>query len=430
MEHPSTFAGCREGDQDWYDLFSRGARDWLRHNEKVRKAVRDKLPEVLADADIFGGDRSRTVKVPVKFLEHFRFRLRDPEEITGAGQGDVKPGDQLAQPGQQQGDDGQGEGGNNEGGVQLLLELKVDDIVDWLWEELKLPNLQAKTGATQDDDYKREGWSRRGVRSRLDRRRSLKESIKRRAVDPERPGVHRRGPALSPARDAAPARHAGRGVLRDGRLLQHARPRPAARQDVLLLGGGGPAAPVHAPRAGVRGAHRQGLGIPGERVLPGARLRRHGGVLGLHAGQGHRRRSATTRRATTSTSSTARTGRTSRTTTTPPRARCASSPRSPSFSGYVETPASEERALDTETGGIFKTIAAEGAPAGSYALTTNESVWDAIRAFFREQVADAAEARTDGNHHRNLRHTSSRSWPAPRASTTTPCSSRKCPTAS
>ena len=24
----------------WYDLFSRGARDWLRHNEKVRDAVR------------------------------------------------------------------------------------------------------------------------------------------------------------------------------------------------------------------------------------------------------------------------------------------------------------------------------------------------------------------------------------------------------
>ena len=32
----------------WYDLFSRGARDWLRHNEKIRDAVRelvDALPE-------------------------------------------------------------------------------------------------------------------------------------------------------------------------------------------------------------------------------------------------------------------------------------------------------------------------------------------------------------------------------------------------
>ena len=30
----------------WYDLFSRGARDWLRHDEKVREAVRANLPEI------------------------------------------------------------------------------------------------------------------------------------------------------------------------------------------------------------------------------------------------------------------------------------------------------------------------------------------------------------------------------------------------
>jgi hypothetical protein len=61
-----------------------------------------------------------------------------------------------------------------------------------------------------------------------------------------------------------------------------------------------------------------------------------------------------------------------------------------SFIGYVETPASEERALDTETAGIFKAVSAQGCPMGSYALTTNESVWDAIRAFFREQVGAEA----------------------------------------
>ena len=35
-------------DRQWYDLFSRGARDWLRHNDKVRDAVREKLPELIA----------------------------------------------------------------------------------------------------------------------------------------------------------------------------------------------------------------------------------------------------------------------------------------------------------------------------------------------------------------------------------------------
>ena len=44
----------------WYDLFSRGARDWLRHNEKVRDAVKDTLPELLSSADLMTGNGSRT----------------------------------------------------------------------------------------------------------------------------------------------------------------------------------------------------------------------------------------------------------------------------------------------------------------------------------------------------------------------------------
>ena len=35
----------------WYDLFSRGARDWLRHNEKVRDAVKAHLPQIVAGAE-------------------------------------------------------------------------------------------------------------------------------------------------------------------------------------------------------------------------------------------------------------------------------------------------------------------------------------------------------------------------------------------
>ena len=32
----------------WYDLFSRGSRDWLRHNQKVRDAVKQNLPDLVA----------------------------------------------------------------------------------------------------------------------------------------------------------------------------------------------------------------------------------------------------------------------------------------------------------------------------------------------------------------------------------------------
>ena len=78
----------------WYDLFSRGARDWLRHNEKIREAVRAHLPEVIAGADVLSRGQS-TVQVPVRMLEHYRFRLRSPNKVSGVGQGNAKPGDQL-----------------------------------------------------------------------------------------------------------------------------------------------------------------------------------------------------------------------------------------------------------------------------------------------------------------------------------------------
>ncbi len=66
--------------------------------------------------------------------------------------------------------------------MQLLLEFKIDDIVDWLWEEMQLPNLKARVGPSEETDWVREGWDRRGARSRLDRRRSFKELVKRRGA--------------------------------------------------------------------------------------------------------------------------------------------------------------------------------------------------------------------------------------------------------
>lgn len=178
-------------EKHWYDLFSRGTRDWLRHNDKIRDAVKKSLPNLVAGADIITRPSSRTMQVPVRFLEHYRFRLRDPEEKSGAGQGKGKPGDILA-PAQGQGSGKGAGGGNDQGGVEFVFEFQTDEIVDWIWEELKLPNLKPKIADTiKEDEYVREGWDKRGARSRLDRRRTMKEAIKRRHVQ------HHSGPQFS-----------------------------------------------------------------------------------------------------------------------------------------------------------------------------------------------------------------------------------------
>jgi uncharacterized sporulation protein YeaH/YhbH (DUF444 family) len=102
--------------------------------------------------------------------------------VGGVGQGAAKPGDQLQGPGDPAGGPGRGTGGDEDGGIRYVLEFQVDDIVDWLWEEMQLPNLTNRSGGARDDEWTREGWDRRGPRARLDRRRSLKESVKRQTV--------------------------------------------------------------------------------------------------------------------------------------------------------------------------------------------------------------------------------------------------------
>ena len=172
------------GQSAWYDLFSRGARDWLRHNQKVRDAVQAHLPDLIAGPDLITGPRLRTVQVPVRLLEHARFRLADQRSASGTGQGEGQPGDILRPAhADQDGEAGDSGGGNEDGEVRLLLEFSVDDIMDWLWEELKLPLLKPKrTSLIEEQELVREGWDKRGARSRLDRRRTVKEAIKRRAM--------------------------------------------------------------------------------------------------------------------------------------------------------------------------------------------------------------------------------------------------------
>ncbi|HXI36602.1 MAG TPA: DUF444 family protein, partial [Burkholderiales bacterium] len=114
----------------WYDLFSRGARDWLRHNQKVRDAVKQTLPDLLSTENLISQPGSRKVLVPVRLLEHARLRLAEAAEQQGAGQGRGEPGEVL-RPAEQEAE--KGEAGTERGEIRFVVELKVDEIVDWLW---------------------------------------------------------------------------------------------------------------------------------------------------------------------------------------------------------------------------------------------------------------------------------------------------------
>ena len=372
----------------WYELFSRGARDWLRHDAKVRAAVRAHLPEMIAGGELIG-DAARTVRVPVKLLEHYRFRLRHNAERQGAGQGQVKPGDVFTDPAQGGLPGGRGPGSEAPGEVQVLLEFRIDDIVEWVWEELQLPNLAPRTGPSDDPDWIRAGWDRRGVRSRLDRRRSFRELVKRRGASGAAPAFtdedlrfrqlsRRRRPAVRAVAffllDVS-----GSMSERDRRLaktfffwtVQGLRRQYRALETVFVAhtteawefdeaeffqvsGSGGTVASSGFAKV---------LEIIHERFDPG----RYNVYL-FYASDGDNAASDAGAA----------------------RAALSSLVAAASFCGYVEVAAGVSPRRGSETGRLFAELAAAGGAADSGALGQFEDVWDAIRRFFGPRASAGA----------------------------------------
>ena len=368
----------------WYELFSRGARDWLRHDEKVRDSVREHLPQIVAGADVIN-DGAKTVRVPVRMLEHYHFRLRRPDDQEGAGQGKAKPGDVLQGPTRQRGAGEKGPGGQDEGEVQLLLELKIDDIVDWLWEEMQLPNLKARVGPSDETDWIREGWDRRGARSRLDRRRSFKQLVKRRGnpnATPTFTDDDLRFRQL--ARRKQPAIHAvvffmldvsGSMSDRDRKLaksfffwvVQGLRREYRSMETVFVAhtteawefsepeffqvsGTGGTVAST-----GFQKVHE----IIQERYNPG-----RCNIYLFYASDGDN---------SVGDGSLARES-------------LKSIAEDACYTGYVEVSSGLSRQLATETGRLYAELAAAGFAAGSYALNDYDDVWGAVRHFFTAEA--------------------------------------------
>jgi uncharacterized sporulation protein YeaH/YhbH (DUF444 family) len=364
----------------WYELFSRGARDWLRHDEKVRESVREHLPQIIAGGDVIN-ENARTVRVPVRMLEHYHFRLRRPGESQGVGQGNAKPGDVLADPSADRGSQDKGPGGQDEGQIQLMLEIKIDDIVDWLWEEMQLPNLKARIGPSEDTDWVREGWDRRGARSRLDRRRSFKELVKRRGKQGGLPSFTDDDLRFRQlARRRQPAIHAVVFFMLDVSGSMSDRDRKLAKTfffwvvqglrreyrslETVFVGHTTEAWEFAEPeffQVTGTGGTVASTGFNKVREIIDARFNpaRHNIYL-FYASDGDN---------SVGDHAEARTA-------------LGDIVQKACFCGYVEVASGLSRQLATETGRLFGEIASQGNPAASYVINDFDDVWGAVRHFF------------------------------------------------
>jgi len=168
---------------DW-SLHRKGPADQARHLEKIKEAIKENLPEIIAEESIITSDGKRLIKVPIRSLEEYRFRF-DPYqgERVGQGNGDSKVGDVLGK-GPSQGKGGRGKQAGDQPGTDYYeAEISVDELAELIFEDLGLPDLRPKsTREVPTESVKFTEVRKKGPMGNLDKRRTIMENMKRNAL--------------------------------------------------------------------------------------------------------------------------------------------------------------------------------------------------------------------------------------------------------
>jgi uncharacterized protein len=170
---------------DW-SLHRKGLIDQERHKEKIKEAVKENLADIVNEDSIILTDGKKIVKVPMKTLEEYKFRFDTGKgKQTGQGAGKSKVGDSANQP---PGPDGgqPGQAGDQPGFDYYEAELTLDELSDLVFQDLSLPNLVEKRNQELESEADRFSDIRKtGIWANLDKKRTIKENIKRNAFKGE-----------------------------------------------------------------------------------------------------------------------------------------------------------------------------------------------------------------------------------------------------
>jgi sporulation protein YhbH len=158
----------------------RSAGDRLRHREKVRQSIRENIADIIAEESIIGRDRNKIIKVPIRGIKEYRFIYGENSPGVAQGQGEVSPGDVIKDSGQ--GQKGEGKAGNQPGVDYYETDVTLDELINIMFEDLELPDLERKRLREIESERlsRRKGYRSVGIRVRLDKRRTVKEKLRRR----------------------------------------------------------------------------------------------------------------------------------------------------------------------------------------------------------------------------------------------------------
>ncbi len=169
--------------EDW-SLHRKGYHDQRRHQEKIKEAIKNNLPDLVSEESIIMSNGKEVIRIPIRSLEEYKIRYNyEKTKHVGQGKGDSKVGDVIAH---DRGGDGPGKGqgaGDAPGTDYYEAAVSIMELEEILFKELELPNLQQK----EEDNVVVEEIAfndirKKGLMGNIDKRRTILSAIKRNAL--------------------------------------------------------------------------------------------------------------------------------------------------------------------------------------------------------------------------------------------------------
>ena len=159
----------------------RSSSDRMRHRKKIEKAIKEGVHNIVSDESIIGQDGKKKIKIPVRGIKEYRFVYGDNEQNKKVGSApgkDIRRGQKIGSDKKQGGKPEKA--GNDDGQEYYEVEITLEELSDYLFKDLELPDLSKKAIKNiVHEKTKRHGYRNDGIRPRLDKKETLKRKIKR-----------------------------------------------------------------------------------------------------------------------------------------------------------------------------------------------------------------------------------------------------------
>lgn len=158
----------------------RSIEDRRRHRQLVDKSIKENLGDILSEESIIGEGKNKKFKIPIRGIKEYQFVYGRNSKGVATGTGEEKRGDKIGS-GSPQGGKGNKGAGNSEGEDIYETEITLEELLDYITEDLDLPNLDRKkySEIVTESAGRKQGYQKYGINPRLAKKKTVMCKIAR-----------------------------------------------------------------------------------------------------------------------------------------------------------------------------------------------------------------------------------------------------------